>query len=207
MPLQLGSDTWSMTDPFSWVVWCLAIICVPLYVVIMGFADYAFSGYADWEALIGFVIRIALSENDSNLPEHKWKYQKIFLMFWISPVFILVVAYAGNLTAMLTRPTLPERLRNAEDLLSQDDISLVMEKETIQEFHFRAANSGTTLNRLYEFSTMMTPLTTTERIRYGCYKGMCKYYHHIFLSSSVRGKSLVTQALCISSKFCEIQFG
>ena len=145
----------------------------------MGFADYTFSGYADWEALIGFVIRIALSENDSNLPEHKWKYQKIFLMFWISPVFILVVAYAGNLTAMLTRPTLPERLRNAEDLLSQDDISLVMEKETIQEFHFRAANSGTTLNRLYEFSTMMTPLTTTERIRYGCYKGMCKYYHHI----------------------------
>ena len=175
-----------MTDPFSWVVWCLAIICVPLYVVIMGLADYAFSGYADWEALIGFVLRIALSENDSNLPEHKWKYQKIFLIFWISPVFILVVAYAGNLTAMLTRPTLPERLRNAEDLLSQDDISLVMEKETIQEFHFRAANSGTTLNRLYEFSTMMTPLTTTERIRYGCYKGMCKYYHHIFLFPSVR---------------------
>lgn len=175
VPLRLESDTWSMTDPFSYEVWCMVILCVPLYVIIMGLADVVFCGSADWEALIGFILRTSLSENDSDLPENRWAYQKIFLIFWISPVFILVQSYAGNLTAMLTRPTLPEMMKNAEDLLKQDDISLVLEKGTIEEFHFRAANSGTTLRRLYERSTIMTPLTPTERLRHGCYTGMCKY--------------------------------
>ena len=172
VPLRLESDTWSMTDPFSYEVWCMIIICIPLYVIIMGLADYVFSGTVDWEALIGFTLRIALSENDSNLPENKWAYQKMFLLFWISSVFVLVQSYAGNLTAMLTRPTLPEMLRNAEDLLSQDDISLVMEKGSVEEFNFRAATSGTTLRRLHTRSNMMNPLTPTERLRHGCFTGM-----------------------------------
>ena len=172
VPLRLESDTWSMKDPFSYEVWCMVTICIPLYVIIMGLADYVFCGSVDWEALIGFVLRIALSENDSNLPENKWAYQKLFLICWISSVFVLVQSYAGNLTAMLTRPTLPAMLRNAEDLLSQDDISLVMEKGSVEEFNFRAATFGTTLRRLYMRSTIMNPLTPAERLRHGCYTGM-----------------------------------
>ena len=173
VPLRLESDTWSMTDPFSYEVWILVIVCIPLYVIIMGLADYAFCGSVDWEALIGFILRTSLSENDSALPENKWAYQKILLVFWISSVFILIQSYAGNLTAMLTRPTLPEMIRNAEDLLSQEDISLVIQKGTIEEFHFRAAASGTMLRSLYKRSTIMTRLTPSERFRHGCYTGMC----------------------------------
>ena len=176
VPLRLESDTWSMIDPFSYEVWFIVILYIPLYVIIMGLADYVFCGTVDWEALVGFILRTTLSENDSNLPENKWAYQKLFLIFWISSVFVLIQSYAGNLTAMLTRPTLPEMMRNAEDLLSQDDISLVMEKGTIEEFHFRAATSGTTLRRLYKRSIIMTPLTPAERFRHGCYTGMmCKH--------------------------------
>ena len=84
MLLSCFREKMPLTGPFSYEVWSMVIICIPLYVIIMGLADYLCFGSVDWEALIGFTLRVVLSENDSNLPENRRAYKKILLMFWIS---------------------------------------------------------------------------------------------------------------------------
>ena len=80
---------------------------VPLYILVMCLADYLFHPcgvitYVNVKANIGFVIRNTLTEHMNRLPDCRL-YKKVFIFFWAMPISVVVMAYAGNLTAMITR--------------------------------------------------------------------------------------------------------
>ena len=82
---------------------------------------------------------------------------------------VLVHAYAGNLTAMLAKPSLQNPIRTLEELLGQNKISWVIEKGTVVDYFTSTAAPGTVMNKLSERATIMSPLTPQERMMYGCY--------------------------------------
>ena len=169
LPLETGSNKWYIIDPFQYNVWLLLFISIPTMLLTMGLADYIYVGIADWNNLSGFVIRNVLSEQTGRFPNLTRLYQKILSITWLWCALLLVQSYAGNLTAMRVKPTFQAPIRTLKELLSQDEISLVIEEGSTSEFYASTAASGTVVNKLYERSTRMPPLTPQERVTYGCY--------------------------------------
>ena len=58
---------------------------------------------------------------------HIRAHQRPIVLGWILFTFIVTTVYAGNLVAMITRPHLDMPIRDAEDLVVQDELSLVVE--------------------------------------------------------------------------------
>ena len=120
-PLRLEADILAFAYPLTSEVWIATIISVPLYILVMCVADYFFCGVVDWETNIGFVLRNTLTEHIDSLPDRRL-YQKVLVLFWALPIMIIVFAYAGNLTAMITRPKVLMTPDNAEQMLRQEEI-------------------------------------------------------------------------------------
>ena len=169
MPLKQKSKMWHIADPFTYHVWLTIFLSGPLYLAAMGLIDYFYYGSADWGQLCGFILRNALSEQNSGLPKNTKIFQKILIITWLWSVLVLVQAYAGNLTAMLAKPSLQNPIRTLEELLGQNKISWVIEKGTVVDYFTSTAAPGTVMNKLSERATIMSPLTPQERMMYGCY--------------------------------------
>ena len=103
-PLRLEPDMLAFAYPLTSEVWIATIISIPIYIIAMCMADYFFCGVVDWETNIGFVLRNTLTEHieQSKVPDRRL-YQKVLIVFWALPLGIIVWAYSGNLTAMITR--------------------------------------------------------------------------------------------------------
>ena len=106
-PLRLEPDILAFSYPLDGEIWIATIISVPLYILVMCLADYLFHPcgvitYVNVKANIGFVIRNTLTEHMNRLPDCRL-YKKVFIFFWAMPISVVVMAYAGNLTAMITR--------------------------------------------------------------------------------------------------------
>ena len=158
IPLKYGSKMWFFIDPLSFHVWLCSILCVPIYLLAMGLADYLFNGYADWGAVtddFNFVIRNALSEQNY-APRDKRVYQKILIVIWSWSMLVLVQSYAGNLTAMLTRPKLQEPIKTLEDLFSQDKVSWIIPDNTIIPT-MKMSKNGSALKRLHDGGIIIPP--------------------------------------------------
>ena len=168
VPLKLEANTWSIAHPFAHEVWIAAIISVPLYAIMMGAANYFFYGYFHWKEVFGFVIRNAFSEH-ADFPDNRRKYQKLLIIIWVWSTFVLVQAYAGNLTALLTLPRIPDPIRNAEEFLNQTEISLFMEKGNTEVFYFRESAEDSVQRKLFDRATISGPLSNRERLQYGCF--------------------------------------
>ena len=157
-PLKHASEMWFFIDPLSFHVWICSLLCVPIYLLAMSLADYLFNGYADWGAVtddFDFVIRNALSEQNY-APRDKQVYQKILIVIWSWSMLVLVQSYAGNLTAMLTRPKLLERIKTLEDLLSQDEVSWIIPDDTIP-YAMKMSKNGSALKRLHDGGIIIPP--------------------------------------------------
>ena len=77
-------------------------------------------------------------------------HKMILVIIWLLSVFVLVQAYAGNLTAMITKPGLQKTVKNADDLLSQKELSWSIEDGLgVVEF-MRASPAGSTLRQIVE---------------------------------------------------------
>ena len=170
IPLVLKSDIWAISQPLANEVWYASIICVPIYLLVMGLADYAFFGMVKWKQLAGFVLRNVFSEH-AEMPLIKKAYQKILVITWVASIFLLVQCYAGNLTAMLTAPGLPNPIKNATEFLKQNEIPLVVRKGGIAEYYFKYMYSRDTIEGKPGniASVSDAPLTPTEYLKYGCY--------------------------------------
>ena len=168
VPLKLEANTWSIAHPFAHEVWIAAIISVPLYAIMMGAANYFFYGYFHWKEVFGFVIRNAFSEH-ADFPDNRRKYQKLLIIIWVWSTFVLVQAYAGNLTALLTLPRIPDPIRNAEEFLDQTEISLFMEKGNTATFYFREAGQDSVERKLYERATVSGPLSSADWVQWPCF--------------------------------------
>lgn len=157
-PLKHASEMWFFIDPLSFHVWICSLLCVPIYLLAMSLADYLFNGYADWGAVtddFDFVIRNALSEQNY-APRDKQVYQKILIVIWSWSMLVLVQSYAGNLTAMLTRPKLQERIKTLDDLLSQDEVSWIIPDDTIP-YAMKMSKNGSALKRLHDGGIIIPP--------------------------------------------------
>ena len=170
IPLVLESDLWAMSHPLAKEVWYVLIICVPIYLLVMGLADYAFFGMVKWKQLSGFIIRNVFSEQ-AEMPLIKSAYQKILVITWVASVFLLVQCYAGNLTAMLTAPGLPTPIKNAQEFLKQNEISLVMAKDSLFEYEVKYVyHPDSVQSKLGNIASVSeAPLTPMEFFKYGCY--------------------------------------
>ena len=162
---------WYFIDPFTYDVWLPIAIGIPIYIIVMGLANYFYLGSGDWNTLSGFIIRNALSEQNSKLPDHASArvYQKILIITLLWCALVLVQAYSGNLTAMLAKPKLEAPIRNLEELLNQDEISWAIEDKTSESRFMRTAAPGSLMNLLYKRATFVPRLNYTERLKYGCH--------------------------------------
>ena len=170
MPLTKKSNMWYIVDPFQYQVWILLMSSIPIYLVTMGLADYFYRGFADWDALSGFVIRNVLSEQNFIYPNQARAYQKLLVIIWALAMLVLVQAYAGNLTAMLAKPKLQAPIRTLEELLGRDETEWVVPKGDSKELYLSTAPSGTLINSLYKRTTVVPQLSESENLcRCGCY--------------------------------------
>ena len=168
VPLKHDSKMWFIIDPLDYEVWLGLILSVPIYLLAMVLADYLYIGYADLDDLIGFILRNALSEQNSRLTKDTRAYQKVFILVWIWSTLILVQSYGGNLTAMLAEPKLHDPIRTLEELVSQNEIPWVIEEGSI-DFYLSSSASGSILRRLYEGATRMNKMTFLEQMMHGCF--------------------------------------
>ena len=122
IPLETKRNMWYMTGPFTNTVWFLIFTSIPLYIIAMAVAYYLYSGSVDWCTLFGFVIRNVLSEQNSRIPDEDYAYQKVLIITWLGFTLVLVYGYAGNLTAMFSKPKLQLPIKTLEELLKQDEI-------------------------------------------------------------------------------------
>ena len=125
IPIRSTTDIWSFLHPLSPQVWLCLLASIPVFVLIFGLIDHFSSGFLDWTTLTGFALRNILVEA-MEIP-HIRAHQRPIVLGWILFTFIVTTVYAGNLVAMITRPHLDMPIRDAEDLVVQDELSLVVE--------------------------------------------------------------------------------
>ena len=152
-PLKLGSKKWFFIEPFSFRVWLCFMICLPIYLLAMGMADYLFNGYADLGELSSFIVRNALSEQNYALP-NKQEYKRLLIVIWAWSMLVLVQSYAGNLTAMLARPKLQKPISTLQELVNQNDVSWIIPDE-MAAYALKTSESGSVLRRLYDYGTII----------------------------------------------------
>ena len=99
-----------------------------------------YGGVLGWETLVGFVLRVAMID-DGRYPfkifnESSNNPIRMLGIIWIWACFVLLYAYSGNLTAMLTRSILTKPINSIEDLLNQTDFkwSLVDDGHDLVEY-------------------------------------------------------------------------
>ena len=168
VPLETGLNMWYFTNPFTNTVWILIITSIPLYIIAMGLAHYSYKGSADWDTLSGFVIRNALSEQTSTIPDQSKAYHKILIITWLGFTLVLVYAYAGNLTAMLSKPKFQLPIKTLEELARQNKISWVIEQGSMTELHMQTALPGSTMSLLHKQAGLVPHFNRREIAKYGC---------------------------------------
>ena len=112
-------------NPVVWIVWLASVIALTL---VWGLSGYPLYGTVEWRLSVEFAIRNILSESFQSFKRVKNEYlsQKIILVIFLWSCFLLVKSYAGNLTAMITRPKLVMKFTELEDFFNQNEMSLVI---------------------------------------------------------------------------------
>ena len=169
IPVQFDSKMWYMIDPFTFHVWLLIIAIIPIYLVAMGLTDYVYHGLVNWDDIGGHLIRNVLSEHNFSLPDRKQIYQKLLDITWIGSMFVIVLAFSCNLTAILAKPRLKSPLKTLDELMNQNEITWVLEKETHIEHFMKASKAGTPMKKLFNGAKLMPHLTPREQFKFGCY--------------------------------------
>lgn len=138
----------------------------------MGLADYIATRHIDWDTLAGFVLRNVFTEHGTT-PDRE-SYQKILVFVWTWSSFILVMAFAGNLTAIITRPKVEMEITKLEDFLYQDEITLVMEDGLIRNGELELMPADSTTRRVLEQAQIL-PLSTSDFWPSDCFNEETQY--------------------------------
>ena len=156
VPMKIYKSLLSFADPLTFEVWMMFFISIPIYMLAMLLADYIYpAASTDWEGVVGFVFRNAVMEHNAYI-QVAALHQKIFFLVWTASTFILLQGYSGNLKAMITRPILEMEIRNAEDLLGQEELKWVVQDGTGYIETLKASSSGSTRKSLLEKADYLT---------------------------------------------------
>ena len=157
VPLRKKPNLKMMLNIFGYEVWVVLLLLVPCYILILWVADYIQYGCVRWHKLTGFVIRTILKESVSNpIPHNAKSYQNLLIISWTLPVFVLTSAYAGSFTAMIAKPTFEKPIKDANDLVNQNEISWILTDEAYATQLFRSSPPGTVFKKLYDQVGILT---------------------------------------------------
>ena len=145
IPIRSTTDIWSFLHPLSPEVWICLLISIPVFIFIFGLLDRLSNGCLDWTTVAGFALRNILVEA-MDTPASL----RAAVLGWIFAAFIVTTVYAGNLVAMITRPHLIMPIRDAEDFLAQNELSLVAEAEEPTITSMSTLPPNTIWRRLYD---------------------------------------------------------
>ena len=59
VPLRFKSNIWFFVDPFTWKLWIIFFISIPIYIFILALSDYCYFGTVKLDEIAAFVIRNA----------------------------------------------------------------------------------------------------------------------------------------------------
>ena len=156
VPLRKNPNLKGMLNIFQYQIWFILLAVVPLYFMTMCLADCIYYGKVNWQKLGGFVLRTVMIEVKNPLPDNSKLYQKQLIIFWTVPMFILAAAYAGNMTAMIAKPSLEKPIKDAEDLVYHKKMSVALVDGDVGEPYFRTASPGTVMNKMFEMVDIWT---------------------------------------------------
>ena len=119
IPIQSGdSDLASFLYPLSYEVWIATLVSVPLFIGAFMLTDYIYISRtnppksnmkSEWKRSTAFVMRTVLVDN--SLMHMTYNYKRILIFTWAWVIFILLQAYAGTLTSMITRQALKKPIK------------------------------------------------------------------------------------------------
>ena len=162
VPLRKYPNMKIIFNVFKYEIWLIFVVMLPIFIMILGLADYIYYDKVKWGQLGGFAIRTAMVEAvNKPLPLNAKSYQKLLVVSWTLPMLILATAYAGNMTAMIAKPTLEIPIKDAEDLVSQDTMSWTLTANTVLPYFFKKSPPGTVLRELYD--------EAEELVNHDCY--------------------------------------
>ena len=74
----------------------------------------------------------------------------VFVISWEWAALVLATCYAGFLTAMITSPTLYRTVRNAEDLVNQDEFTPLLDEWMGILDYMKSSPPGSTWRRIVD---------------------------------------------------------
>ena len=164
-PLQLNDNDMSLLHPFTPGVWICSLIFTPIMIIAMGSLDFIHYKKVKWLSIIDFVLRSAVFQHGQRLNDEE-NYQRILTISWLCSATVITFAYAGNLMAMITRPSISLPISNVDDLLKQDDISWVVEPGIGIVDYMNDSPPGSKMKRLIDRAIL---LDTTVDWANACY--------------------------------------
>ena len=143
IPIRPSINLAAITDALELKVWLVILITMPVYITIMVMANREYFGDMKWEVFAAFVIRTSVMEQRVECPPATRLYQKMLMLFWIVPLFVLITGYVGNMTALITKPTLQKPIKDIYELVNQNDIHWMIEKGSSIVSYLEKAPPGT----------------------------------------------------------------
>ena len=148
----------------------------------------------DFETLVSFVLRTAMVDGRysfNRIDSKGNKSLKLLGIIWIFVCFNLIQSYDGNLTAMLTRPTLKKSINSIQDLINQPDLKWsLMESENGNDL-VEYLKTSETLRPLYDLAEAskvwephMYQCFSQEEVDAGTYVSICDYQNIQFDKSA-----------------------
>ena len=89
-------DVWGFVNPFQYEVWICSLMIIPIFLLVMGFADFLVFRRVEWDTLTSFVVRNAVHEVCPKTPNERI-YHKVFVCIWLWAFLILIPSYAGKI--------------------------------------------------------------------------------------------------------------
>ena len=151
VPIRRKPNLKMMLNIFGYEIWMALLAMIPCYILVLGLTDYIYYGKVNWDYLAGFVMRTAMVEGAIKpLPDVAKSYQKLLIIFWTLPMFLLAASYAGNMTSFMAKPFVEKPIRDAEHLVNQNEMSWIMTLGTPLPAYFKGSEPGTWKRRLYD---------------------------------------------------------
>ena len=161
IPLTKQNDIWSFIHPYTFNVWICVILSVPSTALAWILINFLITGKTNYSSVVGFLMRNILVDHGGQIPNSK-AYEKALVFGWVWFSFIFTCVYAGNLMALITRPTIDMPIEKPESILDQDEVSWVMEDETVNVDYVRRQSLDSVhakWRKIYDRVELLDPAT------------------------------------------------
>ena len=139
----------AILNAFQLDVWLVLLLTIPTYITVMVMANWFHLRQMKWEMFASFVIRTTVMESrcdwaGKRLPTTRIN-QKLLILFWSLPLFVLVTAYTGNMTALITNPSLQQPIKDVKELVNQNQMPWLIQDGASVIAYLKSKPTGTYL--------------------------------------------------------------